>query len=106
MLAKRGTVVPTKSNSEEIFCLQLLSKKKTNLYTPLELMRINRSLVITRHFKKCWVLCLYPATLKRAGYYVIPFIQKIAFECPSVCPSAHHFHSLLGAFFNQTCYEG
>ena len=34
---------------------------------------------------------LYPATLKSAGYYVIPSIQKIAFECPSVrlsvCPS-------------------
>ena len=27
---------------------------------------------------------LYPATLKRAGYYVIPSIQKIAFRCPSV----------------------
>ena len=52
---------------------------------------------------------LYPATLKSVGYYVIPSIQKIAFERPSVCPSvclyvpqsAHRFHSLLGAFFNQ-----
>ena len=51
---------------------------------------------------------LYPATLKSAGYYVIPSIQKIAFECPSVrssvrpsiSQSAHRFHSLLGAFFN------
>ena len=33
------TVVPTKSDSDEIFCLQLLSK------TPLELTRIERSLV-------------------------------------------------------------
>ena len=51
---------------------------------------------------------LYPATLKSAGYYVVPSIQNIAFECPSVCPSAHRFHSLLGAFltnFLQTCYE-
>ena len=44
---------------------------------------------------------LYPATLKSAGYYVIPSIQKIVFECPSVCmsvrPSAYH----LGAIFNQ-----
>ena len=34
---------------------------------------------------------LYPATLISAGYYVIPSIQKNAFECPSVrpyvCPS-------------------
>ena len=30
---------------------------------------------------------LYPATLKSAGYYVIPSIQKIAFERPSVHPS-------------------
>ena len=48
---------------------------------------------------------LYPATLKSAGYYVIPSIQKIAFECPSLCmsvrASALRFHSLLTAFFNQ-----
>ena len=31
------------------------------------------------------VVSLYPATLKSAGYYVIPSIQKIAFEFPSVC---------------------
>ena len=52
---------------------------------------------------------LYPATLKSAGYYVIPSIQKIASSihpsvrrsvCQSVRPSAHRFHSLLGAFFN------
>ena len=30
---------------------------------------------------------LYPATLKSAGYYVIPSIQKFAFECLSVRPS-------------------
>ena len=29
---------------------------------------------------------LYPATLKSAGYYVIPSVQKFAFECPSVRP--------------------
>ena len=28
---------------------------------------------------------LYPATLKSVGYYVIPSVQKFAFECPSVC---------------------
>ena len=27
---------------------------------------------------------LYPATLKSVGYYVIPSVQKSAFECPSV----------------------
>ena len=27
---------------------------------------------------------LYPATLNSAGYYVIPSVQKFAFECPSV----------------------
>ena len=27
---------------------------------------------------------LYPATLKTAGFYVIPSVQKFAFECPSV----------------------
>ena len=43
------------------------------------------------------------------GYYVIPSVQKFAFECPSVCPSilpsvrpsAIRFNSLPGAFFNQ-----
>ena len=34
---------PTKSDSDVIFCLQLLSK--FNLYIPLELTLINRSLV-------------------------------------------------------------
>ena len=29
-------------------------------------------------------LFLYPATLKSVGYYVIPSLQKFAFECPSV----------------------
>ena len=38
------TVVPTKSDSDVIFCLQLL-RKITNLYTPLDLARIDRSLV-------------------------------------------------------------
>ena len=41
---------------------------------------------------------LYPATLKRAGYYVIPSVQKFAFEYPSVRPSVHpsalHFSPL------------
>ena len=32
-------------------------------------------------------LFLYPATLKSAGYYVIPSAQKFAFECPSVSAS-------------------
>ena len=47
---------------------------------------------------------LYPTILKSAGYYVIPSIQKIAFDRPSVLSvrlSAHCFHSLLGAFFKQ-----
>ena len=30
---------------------------------------------------------LYPATLKSVGYYVIPSIQKIVFECLSVYTS-------------------
>ena len=30
---------------------------------------------------------IYPATLKSVGYYVIPSIQKIALECPSICTS-------------------
>ena len=61
------------------------------------------------------LLCfVYAATLKSAGYYVIPSIQKIAFNvrlfvclsvrlsvCLYVRPSANRFHSLLGAFFNQ-----
>ena len=29
-------------------------------------------------------LFIYPTTLKSAGYYVIPSVQKFAFECPSV----------------------
>ena len=37
------TVLPAKSDSDMVFCLQLLSK--TNLYTPLELTRMDRSLV-------------------------------------------------------------
>ena len=57
---------------------------------------------------------LYPANLKSAGYYVIPFVQIFAFECPSVRPSVRPsfrlsvhpsvsalFNSLPGAFFNQ-----
>ena len=32
-------------------------------------------------------LFLYPATLKSAGYYGIPSVQKFAFECLSVRPS-------------------
>ena len=39
----QGTVVPAKSDSDVILCLQLLSKN--NLYTLLDLMRIDRSLV-------------------------------------------------------------
>ena len=38
-----------------------------------------------------------PPTVKSAGHYCIPSIQKIVF----IRPSAHRFHSLLGAFFNQ-----
>ena len=61
---------------------------------------------LEKHFEK---FILYPATLKSAGYYVIPSIQKIVLGCPCVCtsvcmsvrPSAHCFHWLLGAFFNQ-----
>ena len=45
-----------------------------------------------------YTVFLYPATLKSAGYYVIPSVQKFAFEClsirPSVRPSALRFHSL------------
>ena len=37
------TVVPTKSDSDVIFCLQMLIILK--LFTPLELTQINRSLV-------------------------------------------------------------
>ena len=37
-----GTIVPTKRDSDVIFCLHLLSKKN-NLFTPLELTRIKRS---------------------------------------------------------------
>ena len=56
---------------------------------------------------------LYPATLKIVGYYVyvIPSIQKIEFECPSVRPPVYLsictsvpqriVFTLLGAFFNQ-----
>ena len=78
-----------------------------------------RSLInacVIRFLKYIVAKFVYPQNLKSAGYYVIPSIQKIAFECPSVClsvctsvrPSAHRFHSLLGAFltnFLQHCYE-
>ena len=37
------TVVLTKSDSDELFCLQLLSKN--SMYTPLDLTQIDRSLV-------------------------------------------------------------
>ena len=40
----RSTVVPTKSDSDVVLCLQLL-RKNINLYTPPELTRINRLLV-------------------------------------------------------------
>ena len=41
---------------------------------------------------------LYPATLKSVGYYVIPSVQKFAFECPSVYLTALHFRSILSIF--------
>ena len=44
VLLSESTVVPTKSDSDVIFCLQLLSKN-INLYTPLALTRIYRSVV-------------------------------------------------------------
>ena len=40
---RNTTVVPTKSDSDVLLCLQLLSKN--NLYSPFELMRIDSSLV-------------------------------------------------------------
>ena len=77
-------------------------------------MMLNEHFEYIYPYSNTFLQLLYPATLKSAGYYVIPSIQKI---CPSVrpsfcmsvcmsvcgyvCPSAHHFHSLLGAFFNQ-----
>ena len=39
-----STVVPTKSDSDVIFSVQLLSKN-INVYTSLELTRLDRSLV-------------------------------------------------------------
>ena len=39
----KGTVVPTKSDSDVLLCLQLLSKN--NLYSRFELTRIDSSLV-------------------------------------------------------------
>ena len=47
---------------------------------------------------KVLILCdfLYPATLKSGGYHVIPSIQKIAFECTSVCLSELTNGPLLG----------
>ena len=45
---------------------------------------------------------LYPATLKSAGYYVIPSIQKIAFECWTVRQSISASFSLsAGAFLTN-----
>ena len=40
---------------------------------------------------------LYPTALKSVGYYVIPSIQKIVFECPSVCQ--HIFSLSAGSIF-------
>ena len=71
------------------------------------------------------VTSLYPTTLKSAGYNVIPSIQKIAFECQSVCLSVRllvrlsvrlSVHTSVSASFSlcwehfltnflQTCYE-
>ena len=54
-----------------------------------------------------------PPLLKSAGCYVIPSVQKFAFErpsvrpsvllsdCPSGRPAALRFHSLPGSIFNQ-----
>ena len=47
-----------------------------------------------RVLNKAISLFLYPATLKSVGCYVIPSVQKFAFECPSVRQSALHFRSL------------
>ena len=61
------------------------------------------SIFIPHHFKKCRVLCY---TLHSKNYvwvsvclYICPSVGPPA--CPSVRPSAHRFHYLLGAFFNQ-----
>ena len=51
-------------------------------------------LFIPRHFKKFGVLC-YTLHPKNCVKSIHPSV------CTSVRPSAHHFHSLLGAFFNQ-----
>ena len=51
-------------------------------------------------------LFLYPATLKSAGYYVIPSVQKFAFECPSVCPSVSaSFQLSAGCIFKPIVFK-
>ena len=55
---------------------------------------------IPRHFEKCEVLC-YTHLFKKLRSSVRPPVH--ASVRPSVCPSAHRFHSQLGAFFNQFC---
>ena len=49
------------------------------------------------------ILTIYKnITLKSVGYYVIPSIQKIAFECPPICLSVSALFSLsAGGIFNQ-----
>ena len=49
----------------------------------------------------------YPTTLKSVGYYVIPSVQKFAFECPSFHQhfvSALYLEHLLTDFL-QTLYK-
>ena len=64
-----------------------LERKKTN----------NLSLLnyYTRHFKKVRLTCYSLHSKNRVRVSVRPTVR------PSVRLSAHHFHSLLGAFFNQ-----
>ena len=66
-------------------CLQKLSAEDTSRQRVNIFSLPDRFDAMVKVEQALSVFFLYPATLKSEGYYVIPSIQKIAFECPSVC---------------------
>ena len=69
--------------------------------TPRRLLRTGAEPLLSLLWCSSWFIIelFIPRHFKSAGYYVIPSIRKIAFECPSVFPSVlHRFHSAESIF--------
>ena len=82
----------------QMFTIRNVYKKYSNYYSCSSSRSPNLDFDCNVHTYMCFlreqcakktytIFFLYPAPLKSAGYYVIPSVQKFAFECPSVRPS-------------------